>query len=44
MMVILGGREGAAKEFGDLLHQAGLRIEKVNPVEGSFFTIGLRAA
>jgi hypothetical protein len=39
MMVTLGGRERTAKEFGDLLHRANLRMEQVHPVEGSFFSV-----
>ena len=45
MMVTLGGKERTADEFGTLLHRAGLRMERVHAIHGSFFSIveGARA-
>jgi hypothetical protein len=39
MMVTLGGRERTADEFEALLNQAGLRLEAVHDVPGSFSSI-----
>ena len=39
MMVSLGGKERSAEEFNDLLRRANMRMERVHPVEGSFFSI-----
>jgi O-methyltransferase domain len=39
MMVNLGGKERSAEEFADLLHQADMHMERVHPIEGSFFSI-----
>jgi hypothetical protein len=39
MMVSFGGKERTANEFATLLQQAGLRLEQVHVVEGSFFSI-----
>jgi hypothetical protein len=39
MMVTLGGRERTAKEFGQLLREAGLQMQGAHPIDGSFFTI-----
>ena len=45
MMVTFGGKERTAEEFGNLLQRAGLRLERVHPIEESFFSIveGARA-
>jgi hypothetical protein len=39
MMVSFGGKERTAGEFETLLGRAGLRLEQVHPVEGSFFSV-----
>jgi len=39
MMVSFGGKERTAEEFGALLHRAGLRLERIHSIEGSFFSI-----
>jgi hypothetical protein len=39
MMVTLGGKERTAAEFETLLSGAGLRLEKVHSIEGSFFSV-----
>ncbi len=39
MMVTLGGKERSEKEFAALLEQAELRLERVTPIEGSFFSV-----
>jgi hypothetical protein len=39
MMVTLGGKERSEKEFAALLKQAGLRLETVIPIDGSFFSV-----
>jgi hypothetical protein len=39
MMVSFGGKERTADEFGTLLNRAGLRLEGVHVVHGSFFSI-----
>ena len=39
MMVNFGGKERTAEEFGVLLHAAGLRLELVHAIEGSFFSV-----
>jgi hypothetical protein len=44
MMVILGGQERSEKEFAAILEQAGLHLEIVTPIEGSFFSVVETAA
>ena len=39
MMVTLGGKERTAEEFRTLLHRAGLRMERLHEIHGSFFSI-----
>jgi len=39
MMVTLGGKERSEKEFATILEQAGLTLETVTPIEGSFFSV-----
>ena len=39
MMVTLGGKERSEKEFATILDQAGLTLETVTPIEGSFFSV-----
>jgi C-methyltransferase len=39
MMVSFGGKERTAKEFEALLDRASLRLERIHPIEGSFFSI-----
>jgi hypothetical protein len=39
MMVCFGGKERTAHEFAHLLSSAGLRMEKVTPIDNSFFTV-----
>jgi len=39
MMVCFGGKERTAGEFAHLLGSAGLRMEKVTPVDNSFFAV-----
>ena len=39
MMVTLGGKERTAAEFARLLHGAGLKFERVTPIENSFFSV-----
>jgi hypothetical protein len=39
MMVGFGGKERTAEEFATLLQRASLRLERVHPIEGSFFSI-----
>jgi hypothetical protein len=39
MMVTLGGKERSEQEFVAILEQAGLRLETVIPIEGSFFSV-----
>src|SRR5262249_19331097 len=39
MMVSFGGKERTTDEFGALLSKAGLRLEGVHAVSGSFFSI-----
>jgi hypothetical protein len=44
MMVTLGGKERSEKEFAAILEHAGLRLETVTPIEGSFFSVVEAAA
>jgi hypothetical protein len=39
MMVTLGGKERSQNEFASLLEAAGLKLEIVTPIEGSFFSV-----
>jgi hypothetical protein len=39
MMVIAGGKERTEQEFATLLSNAGLTLEKVTPINGSFFSV-----
>ena len=39
MMVILGGKERTEQEFATLLRSAGLTLEQVTPINGSFFSV-----
>jgi O-methyltransferase domain len=39
MMVTLGGKERTEHEFAALLHSAGLTLEQVTPITGSFFSV-----
>jgi hypothetical protein len=39
MMVSFGGKERTTREFGDLLHAAGLKVEQVHAIEGGFFSV-----
>jgi hypothetical protein len=39
MMVIAGGKERTEPEFPTLLRSAGLTLEKVTPINGSFFSV-----
>jgi hypothetical protein len=39
MMVTFGGKECTAQEFATLLDRAGLPLEQVMPVNGSFFLV-----
>jgi hypothetical protein len=39
MMVTLGGRERTEPEFAAVLSRAGLAIDKVTPIDGSFFSV-----
>jgi hypothetical protein len=39
MMVTLGGKERTEQEFATLLSNAGLALEKVTPINGSFFSV-----
>jgi hypothetical protein len=39
MMVTLGGKERTEHEFATLLSNAGLTLEKVTPINGSFFSV-----
>ena len=39
MMVSFGGKERTAREFGELFGQAGLRLEQIHPIAGSYFSI-----
>ena len=39
MMVTLGGKERTEQEFATLLSSAGLTLEKVTPIAGSFFSV-----
>jgi hypothetical protein len=39
MMVTLGGKERSQNEFASLLEAAGLKLEMVTPIEGSFFSV-----
>jgi len=39
MMVTLGGKERTEHEFATLLRSAGLTLEKVTPITGSFFSV-----
>ena len=39
MMVTLGGRERSQMEFAAILEAAGLKLETVTPIEGSFFSV-----
>src|SRR5262249_10590781 len=38
-MVTLGGKERSEKEFATILDQAGLTLETVTPIAGSFFSV-----
>jgi hypothetical protein len=38
MMVTFGGKERKEQEFATLLHSAGLTLEQVTPIRGSFFS------
>jgi hypothetical protein len=46
MMVSFGGKERTAPEFGELFGRAGLLLERIHPLAGSFFSIleGSRAS
>jgi hypothetical protein len=37
--VSFGGKERTAREFSALFRQAGLRLERIHPIAGSFFSI-----
>jgi hypothetical protein len=39
MMVTLGGKERTEQEFATLLSSAGLTLEQVTPIKGSFFSV-----
>jgi hypothetical protein len=39
MMVTLGGKERTEQEFATLLRSAGLTLEQVTPITGSFFSV-----
>jgi hypothetical protein len=39
MMVTLGGKERTEPEFAAVLSRAGLALDKVTPIEGSFFFV-----
>jgi hypothetical protein len=39
MMVLAGGKERTEQEFATLLNSAGLTLEKVTPIDGSFFSV-----
>ena len=39
MLVVLGGRERTAEEFGDLFQAAGFRLERVIPTHSPFSVI-----
>jgi hypothetical protein len=39
MMVTLGGKERTEQEFATLLNSAGLTLEQVTPINGSFFSV-----
>jgi hypothetical protein len=39
MMVTLGGKERTEQEFATLLRSAGLTLEQVTPISGSFFSV-----
>ena len=39
MMVCFGGKERTADEFAHLLGSAGLRMEKITPIDNSFFAV-----
>ena len=39
MMVLTGGKERTEPEFATLLRSAGLTLEKVTPITGSFFSV-----
>jgi len=39
MMVTLGGKERTEQEFATLLSSAGLTLEQVTPINGSFFSV-----
>jgi hypothetical protein len=38
MMVTFGGKEHTEQEFATLLSRAGLTLEQVTPINGSFFS------
>ena len=39
MMVTFGGKERTEQEFATLLRSAGLSLEQVTPISGSFFSV-----
>jgi hypothetical protein len=39
MMVTFGGKERTAQEFATVLRRAGLTLEQVTPIHGSFFSV-----
>jgi hypothetical protein len=39
MMVTFGGKERTAQEFATVLRRAGLTLEQVTPIHGSFSSV-----